>query len=189
MISADGDLVLTYNGEIYNYSDLADDLRSEGVILRGGSDTEVLLEAIVHWGLDTALDRVVGMFAFALWSRSRREVVLVRDRLGKKPLYWTTAGGRLAFASELTGLLTLDTTPRDIDRDALTLYMRHACVPAPRTILQGVQKLEAGTMLVFRTHDQVDEHRYWSVRAIATAGADNPLRRAPTTRRSTSSIA
>lgn len=174
MVSADGDLVITYNGELYNYRDIADDLRAEGVALRGTSDTEVLLEAISLWGLKAALERSVGMFAFALWSRSRRELVLARDRLGKKPLYWSAHGDRLSFASELTALLTLDSTPRDIDRDALTLYMRHACVPAPRTILAGVNKLMPGHTMTFRDGKQ-HSGCYWDLRAIARQGARQPL--------------
>ena len=102
-------------------------------------------------------------------------MTLARDRLGKKPLYWTSAGARLAFASELTALMGLDTTPRRIDEDALVLYLRHGAVPAPRTILAGVHKLEPGTALVFAAHDRADERRYWDLREIAIDGAMEPF--------------
>lgn len=175
MLSADSSLALAYNGEIYNHRDIALDLEATGFRPRGHSDTEILLAAIERFGLEGALERAAGMFAFALWDTKRRELTLCRDRLGKKPLYWTSAGGRLAFASELTALLTLETTPRRIDEDALVLYLRHACVPAPRTILQGVHKLEPGTALVFRAHDSADERRWWELREVAIRGAENPF--------------
>jgi asparagine synthase (glutamine-hydrolysing) len=175
MASACGRYVLSYNGEIYNHRVIANDLREAGVAFRGHSDTEILLEAIARWGIERALDQAAGMFAFALWDRQARTMVLARDRLGKKPLYWTGAGGRLTFASELTALLKVETTPRGIDRDALCLYLRHACVPAPRTILQGVHKLEPGTFLTFTASDQASETRYWDIRGIALQGLDDPF--------------
>ncbi|MBN33487.1 MAG: asparagine synthase (glutamine-hydrolyzing) [Rhodospirillaceae bacterium] len=174
MASACDRYVITYNGEIYNHRDLIADLEDTGVTFRGHSDTEILVEACARWGVEWTLDRVAGMFAFALWDREQRTLVLARDRLGKKPLYWTSAGGRLAFASELTALTLLPATPRRIDRDALCLYLRHASVPAPRTILEGVHKLEPGTTLTFRAHDQAVARCYWSVRQIAAAGAEDP---------------
>jgi len=175
MESACGRFVLTYNGEIYNHRDLVADLEAAGHVFRGHSDTEVLVEAIARWGIDRALERAAGMFAFALWDTEGRELVLARDRLGKKPLYWTSAGGALAFASELSALLLLETTPRRIDRDALCLYLRHACVPAPRTILEGVHKLEPGHVLSFRAHNDADVACFWSVRGIAADGAADPF--------------
>lgn len=174
MVSACGRYVLSYNGEIYNHRTMADDLRADGLVFRGHSDTEILLEAIALWGVERALEQAAGMFAFALWDTHEGTMLLARDRLGKKPLYWTSAGGRLAFASEMTALLKLESTPRAIDRDALCLYLRHACVPAPRSILQGVHKLEPGTMLTFTASDQAQELRYWDIRTIAMNGLDAP---------------
>ncbi|MCA8966855.1 MAG: asparagine synthase (glutamine-hydrolyzing) [Planctomycetes bacterium] len=175
MLTPDGGLVIAYNGEIYNHRELAAELAEAGFCPRGHSDTEVLLAAIATFGLEGALDRAVGMFAIALWDTTRRELTLVRDRLGKKPLYWTSAGGRLAFASELTALMRLAATPRRIDEDALVLYLRHGAVPAPRTILQGVHKLEPGTALVFSAHDRAEEKRYFDLREIAIDGALDPF--------------
>jgi len=175
MASACGRYVIAYNGEIYNHREIAEDLRAGGVSFRGHSDTEVLVEAIALWGVDRALQQAAGMFAFALWDCQGRTLLLARDRLGKKPLYWTSSAGRLVFASEMTALLKLETTPRDFDLDALCLYLRHANVPAPRSILQGVHKLEPGTMLVFTASDQAQEVRYWDIRHVAMDGLDDPF--------------
>ncbi len=175
MFSPDGRFAIVYNGEIYNHLEMAAELAQAGFHPRGHSDTEILLGAIATFGLAGALERAAGMFAIALWDQERRELSLVRDRLGKKPLYWTSVGGRLAFASELTALMTLETTPRRIDEDALVLYLRHGAVPAPRTMLQGVHKLEPGTALVFSAHDRAEEQRYWELREIAIDGAEDPF--------------
>jgi len=175
MTTPDGRYAIVYNGEIYNHLEMAAELAETGFRPCGHSDTEILLGAIAVFGLDGALERAAGMFAIALWDTQRRELTLVRDRLGKKPLYWTSAGGRLAFASELTALTGLETTPRHIDQDALVLYLRHGAVPAPRTILAGVHKLEPGTALVFAAHDRADEQRYWDLREIAIDGALEPF--------------
>ncbi|MDA0219558.1 MAG: asparagine synthase (glutamine-hydrolyzing) [Proteobacteria bacterium] len=175
MLTPDGRYAIVYNGEIYNHLEMAAELAATGFQPLGHSDTEILLGAIAAYGLEGALERAAGMFALALWDGERREMTLARDRLGKKPLYWTSAGGRLAFASELTALMGLDTTPRRIDEDALVLYLRHGAVPAPRTILAGVHKLEPGTALVFAAHDRADERRYWDLREIAIDGAMEPF--------------
>ena len=175
MLSPDGRYAIVYNGEIYNHLEMAAELAEAGFRPRGHSDTEILLGAIAVFGLMGALERAAGMFAIALWDQERRELSLARDRLGKKPLYWSSAGGRLSFASELSALMGLETTPRRIDEDALVLYLRHGAVPAPRTMLQGVHKLEPGTALVFAAHDRADEQRYWDLREIAVACADDPF--------------
>ncbi len=104
----------------------------------------MLVEAIDHWGLDAALDAAEGMFALALWDRDRRQLHLVRDRFGEKPLYYGWVGPRLAFGSELKALCRARGFAPDIDRDAVALYLRHNCVPAPRTIYRGVAKLLPG---------------------------------------------
>src|SRR5687767_2681643 len=130
MISTSGRFVITYNGEIYNHRALAAEL-SEGVRFRGHSDTEVMLASIEKWGLDEALRRFVGMFAFALWDRSERRLHLVCDRFGKKPLYYGWSNGSFLFGSELDALSKHPHSDREIDREALALFVRFGYVPAP----------------------------------------------------------
>jgi asparagine synthase (glutamine-hydrolysing) len=144
MVSADGRWVIAYNGEVYNFPALRGRLEREGAAFRGGSDTEVLLEAVARWGLDAALDAAEGMFALALWDRQDRTLHLVRDRFGEKPLYYGWIGTRLAFASELKALRRVPGYVPEIDRDAVALYLRHNCIPAPHTIYRGVAKLLPG---------------------------------------------
>jgi len=144
MLSADGRWALTYNGEIYNFGALRRQLVSEGLPLRGGSDTEVLLGAVQCWGLSRALEASEGMFALALWDRQLRQLHLVRDRFGEKPLFYGWIGDRLAFASELKALRRLPEFHPELDRDAVALYLRHNCIPAPHTAYRGVVKLRPG---------------------------------------------
>jgi asparagine synthase (glutamine-hydrolysing) len=147
MISADGRHVLAFNGEIYNFRVLRDRLRASGSRFRGDSDTEVLLEAIAAWGVRRAIDAAVGMFAFAVWDRERRELTLARDRMGEKPLYYGLVSGTFLFASELKALRKHPRWGGEIDRAALTLFMRHNYVPSPYTIHRGIQKLPAACTL------------------------------------------
>ncbi len=146
MVSSDGRWVLNYNGEIYNHRELRYRLAGEGIVFRGGSDTEVLVEAVGQWGLERALDAVEGMFAAALWDRAADELHLFRDRFGEKPLYYGWVGRRLAFASELKALRALPGFDVEIDRDAVALYLRHNCIPAPHTIYRGIAKLLPGQL-------------------------------------------
>ncbi|MGH6896117.1 MAG: asparagine synthase (glutamine-hydrolyzing), partial [Geminicoccaceae bacterium] len=171
MVSASGRLVLSYNGEIYNFRELRRDLEGGGVRFRGTGDTEVLLAAIEAWGLERALARTAGMFAFALYDRIARRLVLVRDRLGIKPLYWSLEGGALAFASELAPLAARpDRAPR-IDRQALAAYARWNYVPAPHAILEGVRKLRPGHVLSLDRHGRLEERPFWRLLDVVAAGA------------------
>ncbi|HEV3282546.1 MAG TPA: asparagine synthase (glutamine-hydrolyzing) [Acidimicrobiales bacterium] len=175
MHSADGRWVVSYNGEIYNHGPLRRRLANEGLAFRGSSDTEVLVGAVQHWGLPDALTACEGMFAFALWDRHRRELHLVRDRFGEKPLYYGWVAGSLAFASELKALCTLPRFDAEIDRDAVALFLRHNCIPAPHTIYRHVAKLEPGELATFGLDARPGRHsarHYWSARdAIAEARA------------------
>ena len=176
MVSADRRYVIAYNGEVYNFADLRTELEARGHGFRGSSDTEVLLAAIVEWGLQAALERAVGMFAFALWDRKARSLHLVRDRLGIKPLYYGRCGGFFLFGSELRALRAHPAFEAAIDRDALTLYMLRNCVPAPFSIFQGVSKLEAGTILTLTPDGgEPKVQRFWSLRGIAEDGGAQPL--------------
>ncbi|HXW33340.1 MAG TPA: asparagine synthase (glutamine-hydrolyzing) [Acidimicrobiales bacterium] len=147
MHSRSGRYVLDYNGEIYNFLELREQLEARGHRFGGSSDTEVLLGAIDEWGLKGALSRSNGMFALALWDRREHELSLARDRFGEKPMYYGWAGDCLLFASELKAIRAHPAFENEIDRGALALYMRHNCVPAPYSIYRGVQKLPPGTIL------------------------------------------
>ena len=164
MVSADGRWVITYNGEIYNHRELAADLKAAGVKPNGHSDTEVLIEAIARWGLDTTLDRIDGMYAFGLWDREERTLTLVRDRMGEKPLYYGTIGnGEVLFGSTLDVLAAHPGFDRPVDRNALALFFRHKYVPAPWTIREGIFKLEPGCKVEIAADGAVGEpEQYWS---------------------------
>ncbi len=178
MRSVTGRFVIVFNGEIYNHLDLRARLAAEGAApqWRGHSDTETLLAAIEAWGVKGALEQAVGMFALALWDRQTKGLVLARDRLGEKPLYygWQGSGSAraLLFGSELKALASHPEFRRDIDRDALALYMRHAYVPAPHSIFQGVKKLLPGTFLTVKLGEGSERcETYWSGAEVALKGA------------------
>jgi asparagine synthase (glutamine-hydrolysing) len=173
MVSPGGRLVITYNGEIYNYREIGRELESQGVRLRGRSDTEVLLAAVERWGLEAALEKLIGMFAFALWDREAATLRLVRDRLGIKPLYHARAGRTFLFGSELSAILSHPRFLRDLDREALTSYLRYGYVPAPRTVFSGCRKLEPGTILTVGLPDPGNPRIqvYWDARQVAAAAA------------------
>ncbi len=160
---ADDELVVVFNGEIYNYRELKTDLASRGCSFRSSSDTEVLIAAYHHWGLDF-LDRLRGMFALAIWDARQNRLVLARDRAGKKPLYYTVNRDGLFFASELGALRAL--TPnagRALDRDALDAYLTLGCIPGERTIFQDVFELPPGTAAVCDSPGNMTRKRYWQV--------------------------
>jgi asparagine synthase (glutamine-hydrolysing) len=169
MVSKDGRWVVAFNGEIYNHEQLRN--RLTGIVWRGHSDTEVLLEAVSRWGLERTLGQCDGMFAIALWDRIERVLYLVRDRLGEKPLYYAQNAGVLSFASELKALRRHPAFDATIDRDALALFMRFGWIPAPHTIYRSARKLEPGTIMTVRS-GKVSSQTYWSAaqRARAVAG-------------------
>ena len=170
MVSACGRYVLTYNGEIYNAPELMPELTRLGVTFRGHSDTEVLLEACAAWGVRAAVERCIGMFAFALWDRDRCCLTLARDRLGIKPLYWGRFGGLFLFGSELKALRAHPGWSPSLDREALAAYLRFTYVPTPLSIYQGVRKLPPGHLLTLPHNGEPEESCFWDLRAIAMAG-------------------
>jgi asparagine synthase (glutamine-hydrolysing) len=177
MFTGCGRFVVTFNGEIYNYSDLRRELLATGRGLRTTSDTEVLIEGIEHWGLERTLERVNGMFAFALWDRRDRRLHLVRDRVGQKPLYWGRWNGILLFASELKAFFALPGFRPQVDRGAVALLLRRGNVPSPHSILAGIGKLPPGAVLTLdaaRLDDEFASRRYWSASAVAEAGVADP---------------
>ena len=182
MLSDSGRWVITFNGEIYNHAELRAELERTGAApqWRGHCDTEVLLAAIQAWGLPHTLERAVGMFAFALWDRRERTLVLARDRLGEKPLYYGTARGTFLFASELAALKVHPHWEGEIDRGALCLLLRLAYVPAPHAIYKGIRKLPPGTYLVLKAGDRTGRiETYWDAGAVAEEGARNPFAGTP----------
>jgi asparagine synthase (glutamine-hydrolysing) len=150
MVSADGRWVAVYNGECYNAAEMRAALPDRGRGLKGHCDTEVVVEAVAARGLRPTLERLDAMFALALWDRRDRVLHLVRDRLGEKPLYYSTAGGVVLFGSELRALLAYPRFSREIDRQALALLLRLNYIPAPLTIFTGARKLAAGTLVSLR---------------------------------------
>lgn len=148
MTSASGRYVMTYNGEIYNYLDLQRELKDANISFRGHSDTEVILAAIDHWGLNLTLQKLSGMFAFVLWDRQEKKLHLLRDRMGKKPLYVGWAGKNLVFASELKAICAHPDFKPELNREAAASYMRFGSVPAPLCIYQKIWAMPAGFRLM-----------------------------------------
>jgi asparagine synthase (glutamine-hydrolysing) len=174
MESRSGRYVATMNGEIYNFEELHRELDGPW---RGHSDTEVMLAAFDAWGIEAALQRFIGMFAIAVWDRERRQLLLIRDRMGVKPLYYGFAGKTFLYASELKAMRRHPDFHGTIDRGAVELYLRYMVVPAPRSIYEGISKLMPGTMLAFDPATRAMETTtYWSAREAAMRGARNRFR-------------
>jgi asparagine synthase (glutamine-hydrolysing) len=178
MASADGRYIIVFNGEVYNHAALRGELEEIGPqAWRGRSDTEVLLAAISQWGVKRALEKSVGMFAFALWDRKARRLTLGRDRLGEKPLYYARLGPSFAFASELKALRAHPSWRQMIDRHSLALLLRHNYVPAPYSIYQDVQKLRPGHVLVLEDGAaEPHSEAYWSPYEAAERAHAQPFR-------------
>ncbi|GGO65552.1 asparagine synthase (glutamine-hydrolyzing) [Nonomuraea cavernae] len=152
-------VVAVFNGEIYNFAELREDLARRGHRLRTAGDSECLVHLYEEYGVDF-LHRLRGMFALAIWDRDRERLVLARDRIGKKPLYWRTDHDSIHFASELKALAQDPGMPRELDLLALHHYLSFQYVPAPQSIYQGVHKLPPGHFLTWE-HGRIDVHRYW----------------------------
>lgn len=148
MANADGSIQLTFNGEIYNFMELRKELQAAGHRFRSRTDSEVIIHGYAEWG-DEVVTRLRGIFAFGLWDARRRKVLLVRDRVGVKPLFYSIHGGELAFASETRALLSAMPANRSLDIDAMFQFLRHAYVSGPHTIWEGVARMAPGSMLSF----------------------------------------
>ena len=182
MASHSGRYMIVYNGEIYNYRDIERDLRGLGHGFKGRSDTEVLLTAIEQYGLNETLQKINGMFAFALWDRQQKQMHFVRDRFGKKPLYVGWAGKSLVFASELKALHAHPHFVPELDRDVLALYMRFGYICAPHAIFKNVwQLLPAGRLSLDVTSLQAGDNlarrmeAYWSLRHVVEDSRVHPV--------------
>ena len=195
MQSADGRFVLTYNGEIYNHADLRAEMDSAALAPAGGwrghSDTETLLQAISSWGIERALDRCAGMFAFALWDRSARKLYLARDRFGEKPLYYGWVGGDFLFSSELKAMRSHPRFDNEVDRRALFAFASRNYIPAPLSIYRHVFKLQPGCILEVahgalnsprreapeegKSCGSLKLTRYWSYAEVVRQGLGQPF--------------
>jgi asparagine synthase (glutamine-hydrolysing) len=176
MFSSSGRYVIVYNGEIYNFQELRNELEhSASVSFRGHSDTEVMLACLEQWGLEDSLKRWNGMFAFAVWDRETRTLQLGRDRFGEKPLYYAWMGNTFLFGSELKALRAHPSFREEIDRNVLALYLRYNCVPTPHCIYQGVLKLPPATFLTLTSSNRHSAKPvpYWSLRSVAEDGLAN----------------
>jgi asparagine synthase (glutamine-hydrolysing) len=159
MRSEDGDTVLVFNGEVYNHGELREELRALGHRFSTTSDTEVVLHAFIQWDTD-CFRRLRGMFGLALWSESRKRLVLARDRMGIKPVYFCRKGRDVYFSSELKGILHHPDIDRVLNLDGLNCYLRLNYVPAPYTLVQGIEKLPPGQILVWQ-HGNTTLESYW----------------------------
>ncbi len=175
MHSADGRFVISYNGEVYSHLPIRTEIEATGHRFRGHSDTEVMLESVARYGIRATVDRLIGMFAIAIWDKRERTLTLIRDRLGIKPIYWAKIGGLFMFGSELKALRQHPGwTPR-IKPEAVASFMRHNYIPAPNTIYQDVYKLEPGTILTLAFGREPQLQRFWDARQVALDGTRNPL--------------
>ncbi|MDQ6949585.1 MAG: asparagine synthase (glutamine-hydrolyzing), partial [Actinomycetota bacterium] len=183
MVSKTGRYILAFNGEIYNFRSVRDELDTLGERFRGRSDTEVLLQAIERWGLEGSLPRMNGMFSLALWDVRQRTLYLARDRMGEKPLYYGWCGSAFLFGSELKSVRAYPGFNAEIDRGAAALFLRHNCIPSPHSIYSGICKLAPGTIATL-----APEHRpghgpalssYWRLSDIVENGANDPLGGSP----------
>jgi asparagine synthase (glutamine-hydrolysing) len=177
MCSPSGRFVAAFNGEVYNFIELRHELQQKGFRFRGRSDTEVILAAFEQWGIHDAVRRLVGMFAIAIWDTERRELSLVRDRLGKKPLYVYSEPGLVTFGSELKAIVAGPSFDGSIDGEALASYLRYLYVPAPRSIFTRAVKLGAGHVLTITdpTRSLPEAEPYWSLADVARDGLAHPI--------------
>ena len=164
MCNEDGSLWVVFNGEIYNHADIRAELEQLGkhIWKTDHSDTEVILHAFEEWGID-CIDRFRGMFAIGLWDNKRRELWLIRDRIGIKPLYYSIHHGRITFASEIKALLQDPDQKRSVDEESLFHYLSFLTTPAPKTLFSGINKVPGGTWLRITDTGEIRQYRYWDV--------------------------
>ena len=164
MFLPDAGAAISYNGEIYNFLDIRRELENRGRKFRSRTDTEVILHAYAEWG-DGFLQKLNGMFAFAIWDTQKKRLLLARDRMGKKPLFYYHNGRRFIFASEMKAILLHPDVPRDIDSEALGFYLNYGYIPAPWTIFKHIRKLRPAHFLIFQK-GQIEEKPYWQIPAF-----------------------
>ncbi|WP_300458607.1 asparagine synthase (glutamine-hydrolyzing) [Desulfobacula sp.] len=161
LCNEDGSIWITFNGEIYNFQELKRDLESKGHQFRTNSDTETIVHAYEEWGTN-AIEKLRGMFAFAIWDENKKQLLLARDRVGKKPLYYLDDPKRLIFGSEIKAILEVKDVSRSVDYTALYDYLSLLYVPAPKTIFKSIKKLPAGHWAIV-TADSIQVESYWDL--------------------------
>lgn len=168
MQSVSGRYVIVFNGEIYNNQDILTELNSISPrVMKGHSDTEILLLAIEEWGLEKTIKKSHGMFAIALWDKQKKILSLARDRIGEKPLYYGYVQDKFVFASELKAIKKFPGFNNDIDRNALSLYMRYSAIPAPHSIYKNIYKLEPGVIANYNPHsNKIHQQPFWSLETV-----------------------
>ncbi|MCC7146389.1 MAG: asparagine synthase (glutamine-hydrolyzing) [Phycisphaeraceae bacterium] len=161
LTNEDGSIWIVFNGEIYNYPDLRRMLQDKGHVFKTHTDTEVIVHLYEELG-DKCVQKLVGMFAFAIWDQARKKLLLARDHIGQKPLFYRHAGGELIFASELKGILAADGVARQMDVTSLHHYLSLRFIPPPGTMIRGIQKLPPAHYLTF-AEGKIHIHRYWNM--------------------------
>jgi len=177
MASSCGRMMLTFNGEIYNATEIRQELQKRGRNFKGHSDTEVLVEACAEFGLVTAVKKCIGMFAFALWDRKHKKLCLVRDRLGKKPLYYSQSNGELVFGSELSAFYPFKPWKRNIDPGSLASFLVFGYVADPHSIYEGISKVPPGHMASFDLSGGLQVEPYWALEDFVPARGELPCSR------------
>jgi asparagine synthase (glutamine-hydrolysing) len=181
MISASGRYVMTFNGEIYNHLSIRKELEEYcSINWKGHSDTETFLTALERWGLEKTLEKSTGMFAFGIWDTLQNELILARDRMGEKPLYYGWQNESFIFASDLAAIEMHESFQGTIDREALSLFMQLSYIPAPFSIYKNIYKLEPGTFLRIGVGEYVESiSKYWSLRENVEKGAKESFSGSP----------
>ena len=159
--------VIVYNGEIYNYLEIKEKLIKKNVKFKTDSDTEVILESISEFGLEDAIKQLDGMFSIAVWDKKLKDLFLIRDRIGIKPLFFYFDSKNFAFASEIKALRKLPWLDFSIDNEALSSYVRLNYVPAPYSIFSKIKKLEPGTILQINLNQKISIKKYWDLTSVA----------------------
>jgi asparagine synthase (glutamine-hydrolysing) len=180
MVSVDNRYVISFNGEIYNYKQLYNELSKEGIIFNGSSDTRVLLTCIQTWGIDKTISKIIGMFAFSLWDQRKKELILVRDRMGIKPLYYGWSGSDFVFSSELKAICKHPMFLKIIDRKSFEFYSRYSCIQSPRSIYENIFSLAPGNILKISLEDVKNRvinspKSYWSLSEVCISGKNNQI--------------
>ena len=157
-----GDLVIVYNGEVYNFKEVRKELEKKGYKFKSNSDTEVILKSYLEWG-KSCVSKFRGMFAFGIWDKKRKKLILCRDRLGIKPLYWYFDGNLFIFASELKAILFYPQVKKELNFEALRYFFQFGYIPTPLTIFKKVYKLEPGTFLEIDDSFKIKKEKYWKV--------------------------